>query len=133
MAGKVIKISVRDLAETYPPIGSIDQRDSLMSDPILGMEIHQSIQSERAENSDTYRAEVPVFHSFVHGKWTIEVSGRVDGVDFEGGTVICEEIKSTWSPRRLMRAIESNPLHPQWSPFNISAKLLVVKASAFAD
>ena len=83
-----------------------------MSDPILGMEIHQSIQSERAENSDTYRAEVPVFHSFVHGKWTIEVSGRVDGVDFEGGTVICEEIKSTWSPRRLMRAIESNPLHP---------------------
>lgn len=112
MAVKTLKIAVRGLAETFPQVGSIDQRDMLFSDPVLGMEIHQAIQEERSEASKTYRAEVPVSHSFVFGKWIIEVAGRVDGIETKDGVVVCEEIKTTWSPRRLLKAIERDPTHP---------------------
>jgi len=127
MGDKLICISVRDLAEDFPPVGSIDHREGLHADPTLGIEIHQAVQKERSAGSSGYRAEVPLSHIFAFEKWSIEVSGRVDGVETVSDAVVCEEIKTSVSPRRLLRAIERNQTHPYVMQAHLYAHLYMLQ------
>lgn len=122
-----IKISVRELAEAFPPTGSIDDRDRLLSDPVLGTEIHLAIQQSRREEMTSYRAEVPVAWTFQHKTWQIEVSGRVDGIYTADAITICEEIKSSYTPKRLLKKLQNDREHPYVLQAQLYAYLFALK------
>lgn len=50
----------------------------------IGQELHQRIQERLHAEESGFRAEVPVSASFEVDDWTIDISGRADGVVFDG-------------------------------------------------
>ncbi|MGH9379514.1 MAG: DEAD/DEAH box helicase, partial [Thermoanaerobaculia bacterium] len=70
----------------------------------MGQAIHSRYQEEARAANPTYRAEVPLRHSLDHKGWTVEVSGRLDGLRPEADRLVVEEVKSV---RDLTRASPS--------------------------
>src|SRR6185436_17990625 len=62
----------------------------------IGQDIHTRRAEERAAEDPHYRAEVHVVHRTQLGRWSITVTGRIDGlsVDKEAKRVSIEEVKS---------------------------------------
>ncbi|MEO8275079.1 MAG: helicase C-terminal domain-containing protein [Thermoanaerobaculia bacterium] len=61
----------------------------------LGQAIHGRYQEDALASDPTYRREVVLRHEFEHRGWTVNLSGRADGIRKEGdGGWIVEEIKS---------------------------------------
>jgi len=106
---KRIRIAVRDFCSPRPTSGDIDVRkDWIASDPVLGTEIHTKIQQSRILEYPGYRSEVSLTAVVEIDDWSVEVSGRLDGL-YSGETdEICEEIKTTFVPRRLRSALEQS-------------------------
>jgi len=71
----------------------------------LGQAIHGRYQEAAREMHPGYRAEVPIVHHFQHRGWTIEISGRIDGLRREDGSLIVEEIKSVRELGRVAPAL----------------------------
>jgi DNA excision repair protein ERCC-2 len=106
---KRISLSVREFALPVPRTGSIDAHSGYGTEREDGIEIHQRVQARRAEEHDTYEAEVPITHEFEHGGYTFKVSGRMDGF-FDDSPPVIEEIKSTFSIHDLQKKLSAE--HP---------------------
>ncbi|HKO57864.1 MAG TPA: DEAD/DEAH box helicase family protein, partial [Thermoanaerobaculia bacterium] len=91
-----IVCSVGDLVHesTYRRIG-VERGDGFRR-MWIGQDIHTRRAEERAAEDPHYRAEVHVVHRTQLGRWSITVTGRIDGlsVDRENKRVSIEEVKS---------------------------------------
>lgn len=91
-----IVCSVGDLVQesTYRRIG-VERGDGFRR-MWIGQDIHTKRAEQRAAEDPHYRAEVHVVHRRQLGKWSITVTGRIDGlsVDREAKQVHIEEVKS---------------------------------------
>lgn len=92
---KSVKISIRELVEFVYKEGSIDVRFQARSSMTIGTKLHQKLQKEYKEGDEK---EV-----FLKGERLVEdivyqLEGRCDGIHYENGEVIVEEIKSTARP-----------------------------------
>jgi DNA excision repair protein ERCC-2 len=78
----------------------------------LGVEIHREIQEERGAMIADYCREVQVKAKLGDSDdVALEVSGRIDGLWTEAGSVVIEEIKSTLNARKLMAGIQNDLEH----------------------
>jgi DNA excision repair protein ERCC-2 len=91
-----IVCSVGDLVHesTYRRIG-VERGDGFRR-MWIGQDIHARRAEERAAEDPHYRAEVHVVHRTQLGRWSITITGRIDGlsVDREEKRVSIEEVKS---------------------------------------
>ena len=91
-----IVCSVGDLVQesTYRRIG-VERGDGFRR-MWIGQDIHTRRAEQRAGEDPHYRAEVHVVHRTTVGRWSITITGRVDGlsVDKEAKRVTIEEVKS---------------------------------------
>src|SRR5690349_8496917 len=91
-----IVCSVGDLVHesTYRRIG-VERGDGFRR-MWIGQDIHSRRAEERAAEDPHYRAEVHVVHRTQLGRWSITITGRIDGlsVDREEKRVSIEEVKS---------------------------------------
>jgi len=61
----------------------------------MGQELHRKIQTELEEAEEGFVAELPLAGEFESGGWTLEISGRADGVCFDRGLPLrVDEIKT---------------------------------------
>ena len=88
----VLQISVRDLVELLYGSGSITNLKDLQKRGQEGTMIHQYWQSKYLPED---QKEVFVQSSYETESFTINISGRIDGVLLRDETIIIEEIKST--------------------------------------
>lgn len=93
---RTITCSVGDLVHdpSYRRIG-VDRGDSFRR-MWIGQEIHSRRADERAASDPNYRSELPVAYRTEIDGWTVEVSGRIDGIsiDRDARLVTLEEVKS---------------------------------------
>ncbi|MEZ4238107.1 MAG: PD-(D/E)XK nuclease family protein [Myxococcota bacterium] len=96
-AARTVSLSVRDLAADGAASGhlALPVVRSRAARAEAGRRVHTAWQLERADQSVGYRAELTVRRTLAVGDWTVQLLGRVDGVDEEGGRRVVEEIKST--------------------------------------
>lgn len=111
-APKKVHLAVTDFALPVPRKGSIDALSGYGRATQLGLEIHQKVQKERAEEHKSYEAEVPLSHEFERGGYCFVVSGRIDGL-FKKKNPKIEEIKTTFNIRELAKRIRKGETeHP---------------------
>lgn len=93
---RTLRLSVLDLIASGLPSGHLvlDAPQSSRARLEAGRQAHATAQGARADDP-SYTSEVPVIHVFGVGAWTVEISGRVDGLVDLGGQLLIEEIKST--------------------------------------
>lgn len=60
----------------------------------LGQAIHSRYQEAARAEHPEYRSEIPVVHRLRHRGWTVEISGRIDGLRRDDDRLVVEEIKS---------------------------------------
>jgi len=61
----------------------------------LGQELHRRVQEASGAATEGYRSEIPVTETFELDGWTVEVTGRADGVVYDGERVVrVDEIKT---------------------------------------
>lgn len=87
-----IKTSVREIVELIYGSGDLISEGSLMKRAEEGTIIHKEHQSKYKE---TDQSEVYVDYNEENEKYTLFISGRIDGVIKRGNKTIIEEIKST--------------------------------------
>ena len=79
-----ISVSIRSLVEFLLVSGSIDKRSGF-TNPITAMQdgsrIHKKIQKKAGPS---YHAEVPLSFRFDYGEFDLCLSGRADGIIFDG-------------------------------------------------
>ncbi|MFI8576287.1 helicase C-terminal domain-containing protein [Rossellomorea aquimaris] len=114
---KTFKISIRELVEFVYKEGSIDVRYQARSSLTIGTKLHQKLQKEYKEGDEK---EV-----FLKGERAVEdivyqLEGRCDGIHYENGEVIVEEIKST--ARTIAQIEEGARVH--WAQGECYAYLL---------
>ncbi|BCB02289.1 ATP-dependent DNA helicase [Bacillus sp. KH172YL63] len=112
-----MKISVRELVEFVYKEGSIDARFQSRSSMTIGTRLHQKLQKEYKDGDEK---EV-----FLKGVKEIEeisyqLEGRCDGIHYEEGSVVVEEIKST--ARKLEEIDSGSRVH--WAQGECYAYLL---------
>ncbi|RYY72062.1 MAG: DEAD/DEAH box helicase [Chitinophagaceae bacterium] len=101
---KKVYLPVTDFALPVPRKGSIDALSGFGRGTQLGLEIHQRVQQERAEDHPGYEAEVALSREFERGGFCFKVSGRIDGL-FKKKTPKIEEIKTTFNIRELAKRL----------------------------
>jgi DNA excision repair protein ERCC-2 len=106
-----INVSVRDLVSFSIP--SEESRGFSMHTAREGLEGHQTMHAqlkEQLETTGTYQKEVPVSMSFTHENYTLQISGRLDGlIEMNGSFSLCE-IKTTEKALNLIDEDE-NPAY----------------------
>ena len=114
IAMKTLKLAVTDFGKKNLITGDINEllgASQISAD--LGAEIHREIQDRRGQEISDYRREVSVEGILASaGDVTIQVSGRLDGMWFEGDKLVIEEIKSSLNVRRLLASLLADPEHP---------------------
>lgn len=103
-----IRISVRNLVEFILRSGDLDNRRTAGSSQAMleGGKIHRMIQKRMGEG---YLAEVALKHSYDTGQYQIVVEGRADGIFWQDGVAMIDEIKGTY--RELSKINEPVPVH----------------------
>ena len=104
--------SVRDFVLPLVPSGSLDGSLSLRLEEdaaAQGTRLHGRIQKRLARENPGLRCEQPVAWTFAREGFECLVRGRVDAI-FPDPAV--EEIKTTYRPQGLIRALAADPLHP---------------------
>ena len=92
---KEISISVRELVEFTLRKGDIDFRYTGRQRGAQGTKAHQRIQKKYKEGD---LSEVSISRTIEYKDMNITLQGRMDGIIFEEGKVIIDEIKSTRMP-----------------------------------
>ncbi|MCB9665406.1 MAG: hypothetical protein H6732_14940 [Alphaproteobacteria bacterium] len=94
---RVLSLSVRDLVEAGPPSGHLvlEAAQSRRARMAAGRAVHEHWQAARAGDDAGFQAEVTLRHTLEVDGWTVELSGRVDGLSEVGGRPLVEEVKST--------------------------------------
>jgi len=106
--------SVRDFVLPLEPSGSLDASLSfqLAEDAAAqGTRLHAKVQKRLAREHPELLSERTVLWTAERTDFECLVRGRID-VLIPGPTPILEEIKTTFQPLGLLRALEANPWHP---------------------
>ncbi len=113
---RTLSLSVRDLVASGLPSGHLvlDAPQSSTARALAGQRAHQAVQADRQGADPAYEAEAAIVHTFVHGRWTVVLQGRVDGMLDLGGHVLVEEIKATALDERSLRATHAEHW-PAWT------------------
>jgi len=111
---KILKIAVTDFGQKNLITGDIDEMSGLSQmSTELGAEIHREIQDRRAREISDYRREVKIEGCLsASEEFTIQISGRMDGMWSDGEEIVIEEIKSSLNSRRLLSSLLKDPEHP---------------------
>lgn len=90
-------LSVRDLAEEGGASGHLLAVPQISRQRRLeaGRQVHSDYQSARSQQDPSFRAEVPLRHQLIVAGWTVEISGRLDGLSEEHGRTVVVEVKSS--------------------------------------
>jgi len=111
---RLLKIGVRELVEFVQQSGDLQLEFMASTRPVEGTRAHQKVQKSRPAN---YISEVTVRHQIETEQFTLEVSGRIDGIYMDTGSrpgnrVVIDEIKST---NRDLNTFDGNgfPIHWQ--------------------
>ncbi len=106
MSQTLVQVSVRELVAFALRSGDLGAPFVSSTRAVEGTRGHQLVQSKRPAQ---YQSEVSV--RFVHDVAPVglEISGRVDGMLFENGDLLVEEIKTTYGGLSADR--EDNPAH----------------------
>lgn len=111
MESITINVSVRDLVAFSIPVE--ESRGFSMNSAREGVEGHQAMHAQLKEQLDTtgtYQKEVPVSMSFTHENYTLQITGRLDGlIEINGSLSLCE-IKTTEKALNLIEEDE-NPAY----------------------
>lgn len=112
-------LSVIDLGQPTPKIGSIDTHSGFGATSKLAIKAHQLFQSHQLNDSPNYSAEVSIIYS-IHFKRTVfNIAGRMDGFYQEQPARI-EEIKTAFDPFQLIDTLAENYFtHPYWLQLQI--------------
>ena len=104
-SSRTLSLSVRDLVDAGLPSGHLvlDAPQSSRARAAAGQAAHRAFQDERSTQDAAFEAEVQLKHAFVVGGWTVELTGRVDGLLDLGGHVLVEEVKATALDVRALR------------------------------
>lgn len=106
--------SVRDFVMPLEPAGSLDTSLSFQMEEdaaAQGTRLHGKVQKRLAREHPDLQAERTVLWTFEGEDFECLVRGRID-VLFPGPAPIIEEIKTTFQPQRLLRALAEDPWHP---------------------
>ncbi len=87
-----IDVSVKDIVELIYGSGSITSTKALQERALIGTEIHQYWQKQYLE---TDKKEVVCHLNYKTEEFSLDISGRIDGVLNRENEIIIEEIKST--------------------------------------
>ena len=108
-------ISVRDLVAYVLPTGNLSGGFFSSQRSVAGTRAHQHIQKSRGES---YEPEVMVSHSVCIQDYTIQISGRIDGIFHDPDGDMLEEIKST---TRDLADLEKRQNELHWAQLKIYA------------
>lgn len=106
--------SVRDFVLPLEPRGSLDASLGLMLEEdaaLQGTRLHARIQKRLAETHPDLQAERPLMVTFERDDFTCLVRGRLD-VLIPGDPPLVEEIKTSYQPKPILRALAADPTHP---------------------
>ena len=108
-------ISVRELVAYLLPTGDLSGAFFSSQRSVAGTRAHQQLQKSRAAS---YESEVTVVHTIRIRDYTIQISGRIDGIFHEPDGDILEEIKST---TRDLAGFEKHQNDLHWAQLKIYA------------
>lgn len=111
MSQRPIPLSVTEFAVPSPRTGSLESDAGFGVLPMVGTEIHQTIQADRLKMGAHYIVEKWITHTFKAAPYKFAVSGRMDGLQLGSPTII-EEIKSSYNPEALLARLETAKDHP---------------------
>jgi DNA excision repair protein ERCC-2 len=106
--------SVRDFVLPLEPTGSLDASLSFQLEEdaaAQGTRLHTKVQRRLAREHADLLCERTVLWTFEREDFECLVRGRID-VLIPGPAPILEEIKTTFQPAGLLRALAANPSHP---------------------
>lgn len=106
--------SVRDFVLPLEPSGSLDASLSFQLEEdaaAQGTRLHAKVQKRLAREQPELQSERTVLCTLAREGFECLVRGRID-VLLPGPTPVLEEIKTTFRPQALLRALEADPLHP---------------------
>lgn len=106
--------SVRDFVLPLEPSGSLDASLSFQLEEdaaAQGTRLHTKVQKRLTREHQDLQTERTVLTTFEREGFECVVRGRID-VLIPGPPPILEEIKTTFQPQRLLRALEADPWHP---------------------
>ena len=86
------RISVTDLSRYMGRSGDLGRRHFRLLRGVEGIQVHQRMQINRGEN---YQAEFSIRSTWEHAGETLEIFGRIDGVETTGEGVVVEELKTS--------------------------------------
>lgn len=112
MINHKISISVREIVEFVLKSGDIKSVFLSSSRAVDGIKAHQKIQKRFAKEYEQYEVEVPISHTIDVEDMTLEISGRVDGIIYDGKIPVIDEIKSVTQD---LIYIEEDHSHLHWA------------------
>ncbi|MEZ4749399.1 MAG: DEAD/DEAH box helicase [Bdellovibrionota bacterium] len=107
---RTVRLAVAEFAQAVPRGGDF-QTGAFEACLNLGDQIHKEIQNQNSSDV-AYRSEFPLKASFYAPGYRFVVSGRADGIFRYENTATIEEIKTTFSLKRLLKEIENTDQHP---------------------
>ena len=94
--GTILKIAARELVSFVMRSGDLPPRRlGAPTSALEGIRGHQRLQKARPKG---YRPEVSVRHIYEHARFSLQISGRIDGVFEDREPPVVEEIKTTRLP-----------------------------------
>lgn len=105
---------VREFVLPLVPRGSLDASQSFQLEAeaaAQGVRLHGRIQKRLAAEHPQLETERPVEWTFAGGDFACLVRGRID-VFLPGPQPVLEEVKTTFRPQALLKALAADPEHP---------------------
>jgi len=106
--------SVRDFVLPLEPSGNLDASLSFQLEEdaaAQGTRLHAKVQKRLAREHPDLQSERAVLSTIEREGFECVVRGRID-VLLPGPPLILEEIKTTFQPQRLLKALDADPWHP---------------------
>ena len=126
MGKKVVRASVREVAEFSLRSGSIEKGRTSVSydDAMDGTKCHVEFQSKMSEEhgSENFKSEIFLKYEAKNSEIVLKISGRIDGVLYEGNSICIYEIKST---SKDPESIEEDEFPVHWAQAECYAKMLL--------
>lgn len=97
-ASHTLWVAIRDLLDTTAFPGNVALTPMLRTRAALGRATHQAHQAAQSEAVESYQAEVTVQQEWQVDDYTVHITGRLDGLYEDQGTLVVEEIKSLLVP-----------------------------------
>jgi len=106
--------AVRDFVLPLEPSGSLEASLTFQLEEdaaALGVRLHSKIQKRLTQEHPDVQSERAVVWAFKREDFECRLRGRIDVLMPDAGLIL-EEIKTTFRPEGLLRALKENPSHP---------------------